>query len=78
MLICYLIITLLIVIINLQRCFNVLLVNDVFWKGVSWLSQCSDGLQAEQLGFDFHQRQEIFLRSTASKLTLGFTQPPIQ
>jgi hypothetical protein len=35
MLICYLIITLLMVIIHLQRCFNVLLVNDVFWKGAS-------------------------------------------
>jgi hypothetical protein len=75
--ICYLIIILLMVIINLQRCFNVLLAKDVFWKGAS-IAQCSDGLQAEQLGFDFQQGQEVFLCSTASKPTLGFTEPPIQ
>jgi hypothetical protein len=41
------------------------------------LSQYSDGIRAEELGFSPQQGQ-IFLLSTASSLTLRPKQPPIQ
>jgi hypothetical protein len=41
------------------------------------LSQYSDGLQAGQPWFE-PQQGKIFLFSTASRLALGPTQPPIQ
>jgi hypothetical protein len=43
-----------------------------------WLSRYSDGLQAALPGFDYRQEQGIFLYSTASRLAMGPTQPPIQ
>jgi hypothetical protein len=43
-----------------------------------YLSRCSDGLRAGRPGLDSRQRQEVFLFSTASRPTLGPTQPPVQ
>jgi hypothetical protein len=36
------------------------------------------GWRTKESGFDFWQGQEIFLFSTASRLAMGLTQPPIQ
>jgi hypothetical protein len=44
------------------------------WKPGQF-NPCNNGFWA---GFDSQQRQEIFLFSTASRLTLKFTQPPTQ
>jgi hypothetical protein len=43
-------------------------------KTYTQLSRYCDGLEAERPWFDFHQEQEIFLYSTASRLALGPTQ----
>jgi hypothetical protein len=42
------------------------------------LSRYSDWLLAGQPGFDFRERKDIFLFSTASRPAPGPTQPPIQ
>jgi hypothetical protein len=47
-------------------------------KEVGWLIWYSDGLLAGWPGFTFWQGQEIYLHSTASRLALRPTQPPIQ
>jgi hypothetical protein len=41
------------------------------------IAQYSDGLQAQQPIFDSRHVQEIFLYSTAFRLALRSTQPPI-
>jgi hypothetical protein len=47
-----------------------------------FITECShtysDGLRAGRPGFDSRQAHEIFLLSTASRPTLGPTQPPIK